>query len=92
MCTLRMVVEFLNAPTEFLSLLIGERKGLALTLGGDVVPEFLDEFELLGRGELEEFFAKGIRCHDESLPLVSECGKSSLVVPPLGRFPGAAIG
>lgn len=38
--------EAVFAPTEFLSLRIGERKGLALTLGGDVVPEFLDEFEL----------------------------------------------
>jgi len=30
---------------------------------GDAVPELLDEFDLLGRGELKEFLAKGVRRH-----------------------------
>ncbi len=40
----------------------GGRQRLGLAVRRDVVPEFLDEFELLGSGEPEEFFAKGVRC------------------------------
>ena len=54
-------VGFGEATVEILSLL--EREFMGFIRLRDAVPKLLDEFELLGRGELKEFFAKGVRCH-----------------------------
>jgi len=50
-----------EATVELLPLLGSEREGFILF--GDAVPKLLDEFDLLGRGELKEFLAKGVRRH-----------------------------
>jgi hypothetical protein len=72
-------VGFGESTVEVFSLLGGELEGFILF--GDAVPEFLDEFELFGGRQLEEFLAKGVRCHRESLPPVSKWSKAEAVVP-----------
>lgn len=71
-----MLIQFAHAPIELRTLRVCQRKGLVLSFSGDVVPEFLHDLDLLGRGELKEFLAKGLRRHVGSLPLVSNPGKS----------------
>ena len=61
-----MLVELSQSPIELLALRLRERKRLVLPLGGDAVPEFLDQLQPLGGRELEELLAEAVAHGHES--------------------------